>query len=254
MTKTAKHFGSRSSLKEGPVIYQREESLEDEEKLKKDLTLIELNQIFKLYLVKQGIRTTDISLLGQFSVIFNDARFAEWDSMSLTDQDLALTEIVQFPKVYDDLISKIGNIVGDTQVVKWVVKDAYQNAIDSYSHAAFLQRKYKNRYPGFKVIAFLSQAQQRMNLVVVDNGFGEMVVKPKKSFTGQTYDDDIIMKITNWIIQLFSGKKTKVKRQIAYTGGQGMALKKIEVELGLEYALHFFTTGAVFELKLKTFF
>ena len=80
------------------------------------------------------------------------------------------------------------------------------------------------------------------------------MVKPKKSFTGQTYDDDIMMKITDWIIRLFTKKEPKAKQQIAYTGGQGMALKKIKIELGLEYALHFFTTGAVFELKLKNYF
>jgi len=254
MTKPARKTASGFSLKEGPVIYQREESLEDAEKLKKDLTLAELNHVFKLYLGNQGIRTNDISILGQFSVIFNDTRFSEWDKLSLTEQDLALTEIVRLPEVYNELISKIGEIAGDKQVVKWIAKDAYQNAIDSFSHCAFVQQKYKNRYPGFKVILFLTQTQPGMKLVVVDNGFGELVVKPKKSFTGQTYDDDIMMKITNWIIGLFTRKKPSAKRQIAYTGGQGMALKKIEIELGLEYALHFLTTGAVFELKLKSYF
>ena len=244
----------RISLKEGPVIFQQEESLEDDEKLKKDLTLAELNHIFKLYLGNSGFRTDDISILGQFSVIFNDSRFAEWHSLSLTQQDTALSQIVLLPEVYEELIAKIGDIAGDKQIIRWIAKDAYQNAIDSFSHAAFTQRKYKNRYPGFKVIIFLTQTHQGMNLVVVDNGFGDMVVKPKKSFTGQTYDDDIMMKITNWIIGLFSGEKTKPVQHIAYTGGQGMALKKIKLELGLDYALHFFTSGAVFELKLKTYF
>lgn len=254
MTEPAKQTAVRSSLKEGPVIYQREESLEEDEKLKKDLTLAELNHIFKLYLGGSGIRTDDISILGQFSVIFNDTRFAEWHSKSLAEQDLALTEIVRLPKVYNNLITKVGEIAGDKQIIKWVVKDAYQNAIDSFSHSAFIQQKYKNRYPGFKVILFLTQVHQRMNLVVVDNGFGDLVVKPKKSFTGQTYDDDIMMRITDWVNGLFTGKKPKPKQQIAYTGGQGMALKKIKIELGLDYALHFFTTGAVFELKLRSYF
>ena len=254
MANPAKQSARWISLKEGPVIYQQEESLEDDERLKKDLTLAELNHVFKLYLGNSGFRMEDISILGQFSVIFNDKRFADWDSMGLKEQDLALTEIVRLPRIYDELILKIGEIAGDTQVIKWVVKDAYQNAIDSFSYSAFVQRKYKNRYPGFKVIIFLTQTQKGMNLVVVDNGFGDLVVKPKKSFTGQTYNDDIIMKITDWIIQLFTGQKTKAKQQIAYTGGQGMALKKIKIEFGLDYALYFLTTGAVFELKLKRYF
>jgi hypothetical protein len=254
MTKPARQTASGFSLKEGPVIYQREESLEDDEKLRKDLTLAELNHVFKLYLGNLGIRTNDISILGQFSVIFNDTRFSEWDKLSLSEQDLALTEIVRLPKIYTELISKVGEIAGDKQVVKWIVKDAYQNAIDSFSHSAFMQQKYKNRYPGFKVILFLTQIKPGMKLVVVDNGFGELVVKPKKSFTGQTYDDDIMMKISDWFIRIFTKEEPKQKQKIAYTGGQGMALKKIKIELGLDYALHFFTTGAVFELKLKNYF
>ncbi|MCB1831180.1 MAG: hypothetical protein H6964_03135 [Chromatiaceae bacterium] len=242
------------TLKEGPVIYQQEESLEDDERLKKDLTLAELNHVFKLYLGKLGIRTSDISILGQFSVIFNDSRFSHWHSMSLAEQDLALTKLVLLPPIYGELIEKIGELAGDKQVIKWVTKDAYQNAIDSFSHSAFVQQKYKNRFPGFKVILFLTQVPQGLNLAVVDNGFGELVVKPKKSFTGQTYDDDIMMKITDWIIRLFTKQERRAKQQIAYTGGQGMALKKIKIELGLDYALHFFTTGAVFELKLKNYF
>ena len=54
MSKPTKHNTSGFSLKEGPVIYQREESLEDDERLKKDLTLAELNHVFKLYLGKLG--------------------------------------------------------------------------------------------------------------------------------------------------------------------------------------------------------
>ncbi|MCB1753427.1 MAG: hypothetical protein KDI74_17055 [Gammaproteobacteria bacterium] len=254
MTKPARQTASGLSLKEGPVIYQQEESLEEDERLKKDLTLAELNHIFKLYLANQGIRTNDISIVGQFSVIFNDDRFATWDRLSLAEQDLALTEIVKLPEIYNELISKIGELAGDAQVIRWVAKDAYQNAIDSFSHSAYIQQKYKNRYPGIKIILFLTQVQKAMNLVVVDNGFGDLVVKPKKSFTGQPYDDDIMMKITDWIIRLFTKKEPQKRRQIAYTGGQGIALKKIEIELGLQYALHFFTTGAVFELKLKSYF
>ena len=254
MTEPAKQRAGRSSLKEGPVIYQQEESLENDERLKKDLTLAELNHIFKLYLGSSGIRTDDISILGQFSVIFNDTRFAEWHNMSLAQQDIALTELVKLPRIYGTLIEKIGELAGDKQVIRWVVKGAYQNAIDSFSHSAFVQRKYKNRYPGFKVILFLTQIEQGMKLVVVDNGFGELVVKPKKSFTGRTYDDDIMTRIGDWLITRFTGAQPKAKRQIAYTGGQGMALKKIQIELGLKYALHFFTTGAVFELKLRSYF
>jgi len=254
MTKSAIHPTSSISLKEGPVIYQGEESLGNEEKLKKDLTLAELNHVFKLYLGNLGIRVKDVSILGQFSIIFNDRRFAEWHIMDLSDQDQALTEIVQLPEVYNELISKIGQIAGDEQIIKSVVKDAYQNAIDSFSHAAFMQRKYENRYPGIKIIVFLNQIQQRMSLAVVDNGYGEMVEKPKKSFTGKTNDDDLAMKITDWIIRRFTGKRKNVEQQIAYTGGQGMALKKIEIEYRLEYALYFFTTGAVFELRLKAYF
>ncbi len=242
------------SLKEGPVIYQPEDSLLDEDRLKKDLTLGELNHVFKLYLSKRNTRLKDISILAQFSVIFNDPRFAGWRAMDRDAQDAALTELVRLPQVYDELIEKVGSTAGDSQIIKSVVKDAYQNAIDSFSHAAYIQEKYRNRFPGFKVILFLDQANRKLNLIVVDNGFGEKVVKPKKSHTGQRYDDDIFMRITDWVIRRFIEKEGPVEHRIAYTGGQGLGLKKIGIELGLDYELHFFSTGAIFELKLKSFF
>ncbi len=142
------------SLKEGPVIYQAEDSLLDEDRLKKDLTLAELNHILKLYLAKNNIRLKDISILGEFSVIFNDNRFSEWHGLSKGEQSNALSKIVILPDVYNELIGKIGALAGDAQIVSSVVKDAYQNAIDSFSHAAFVQQKYISRFPGFKIIIF----------------------------------------------------------------------------------------------------
>ena len=242
------------SLKEGPVIYQPKDSLLDEDRFKKDLTLGELNHVFKLYLGKRNIRLKDISILSQFSVIFSDHRFAEWRDIDRDAQDAALTELVRLPEVYDQLIEKVGATAGDAQIIKSVVKDAYQNAIDSFSHAAFMQQKYKNRFPGFKVILFIDQINQKLNLIVVDNGFGEKVIKPKKSHTGQRYDDDIVTRIIDWLIRRFVEKEGPVEHRIAYTGGQGLGLKKIGIELQLDYELHFFSTGAIFELKLKSYF
>ncbi|MCU7863010.1 MAG: hypothetical protein KZQ92_03425 [Candidatus Thiodiazotropha sp. (ex Lucinoma borealis)] len=91
-------------------------------------------------------------------------------------------------------------------------------------------------------------------LVVVDNGFGENVDKPKKSFLGEEIDDSIVNRITEWIFNKFEKNEKNIDHRIAYTGGQGMALKKIKIELDLDVDLYFFSTGAVFELKLKNFF
>ncbi|MEW8085098.1 MAG: hypothetical protein AB2823_05980 [Candidatus Thiodiazotropha endolucinida] len=70
MSRQSDHSKAAKSLKEGPVIYQSEDSLLDEDRVKKDLALAELNHIFKLYLAKKSSRLTDLSILGQFSVIF----------------------------------------------------------------------------------------------------------------------------------------------------------------------------------------
>ncbi len=254
MNNLAETFDPGLSLKRGPVIYQPEDSLLREDKLKKDLTLEEINHVFKLYLGKRNLRMEDISILGQFSVILSDPRFAKWHTMSKAEQDEALTELLQLPAVYDDLIAKIGGIAGDAQIIKSVVKDAYQNSIDSSSHAAFLQRKYLNRFPGFKVIVFLDQVRHGTILAVVDNGFGEKVAKPKKSHTGESYDTDIFMKLVDWIIRRFVEKEELADPRIAYTGGQGLGLKKIKIEFQLDHELHFFTTGALFELRLQNYF
>lgn len=243
------------SLKEGPVAYQSGDNLEEEERQKKNLTLGELNHVFKLYLAKKRLKMEDISILGQFSVIFNDPRFASWHTLSKAEQSDALTEIVVLPEFCHELIEKIGATAGDAQIISGVIKDAYQNAIDSFSHAAFIQQKYVNRFPGFKIILLLHQVDERMILVLIDNGFGKKVTKSKKTHTGQDYGDDVVSRFVDWLVRRYVEKEEgQVERRIAYTGGQGMALKKIEIELHLDVDLHFFTNGAIFELKLKNFF
>ncbi len=245
---------TRSTLKEGPVVYQAEDSLLDQDRRKKDLTLAELNHLFKLYLSKNTLKMEDISILGQFSVIFNDPRFAYWHTLSKPEQSDALGEIVILPEVCTELIEKIGTTAGDAQIIASVIKDAYQNAIDSFSHAAFKLQKYESYFPGFKVILFLDQMAEKMTLVIVDNGFGSKVTKPKKLHTGQEYGDDFISRFVDWVIRKYVEKEGDVEREIAYTGGQGMALKKIKIELRLDIEVHFLASGAVFELKLKNFF
>ncbi|MCP3869609.1 MAG: hypothetical protein GY703_16255 [Gammaproteobacteria bacterium] len=253
MNQTNQH-SRRPPLKSGPVIFQSEDNLLEEDKRKKDMTLSELNHVFRLYLTKKGLQMEDISILGLFSVIFNDPRFSRWHELSKSDQSNALTRLVVMPEVYDELILKIGATAGDAQIIKSVVKDAYQNAIDSFSHAAYVQRKYDNRFPGFKVVLFLDQIQHKLVLTLVDNGFGKKIIKPKKSHTGQDYGDDFVSRITDWLIRRYVEKEGPIEREISYTGGQGMAMKKLRIELGLNIDLHFLATGAIFELKLKNFF
>ncbi len=245
------------SLKEGPVAYQSEDGLLDEERRrqKKNLTLAELNHVFKLYLANKRIEIKDTSILIQFSVIFNDPRFAVWHTLDKTQQSNALSEIVVLPEFSHALIKKIGEAAGDAQIIGGVIKDAYQNAIDSFSHAAFIQQRYVDRFPGIKIILLLHQVEERMLLVVIDNGFGKKVAKPKKSYTGHDYSNDFVSRLVDWLVRKYVEKEEgHLERRIAYTGGQGMALKKIMIELQLDADLHFFTNGAVFELKLKNFF
>jgi len=248
------------TLKDGPVICQSEDFLpedvlSDEIKTKKDLTLAELNHVFKMYLQERGSRKKDVSLIGQFSVLYNNPRFSEWHKLSKSEQNESLSDLVLMPAVYDDLIKPIGVTAGDEKIIKGVVKDAIQNAIDSFSHAAFVQKKYITRFPGIKIILFMDQAGERMVLAVVDNGYGEKITKPKKSFTGEEYGDDFASRLVDWVVRRYFEKEGgEVRRDIAYTGGQGMAMKKLNIELKLDAEVHFLASGAVFELKLRNFF
>ncbi|MET0061896.1 MAG: hypothetical protein AB2603_05690 [Candidatus Thiodiazotropha endolucinida] len=254
MSRQSDHSKAAKSLKEGPVIYQSEDSLLDEDRVKKDLALAELNHIFKLYLAKKSSRLTDLSILGQFSVIFNDSRMAEWHCLNKREQNDALSELVVLPEVYKELIGKIGETAGDAQIISSIVKDAYQNSIDSFSHAAYIQQKYTSRFPGFKVILYLDQKRKHTVLLVVDNGYGKNVAKPRKSYLGEDMDNSLSNRIIEWCINKFGKSEDTVDRRIAYTGGQGMALKKIKIELNLDVNVHYLTTGAVFELQLSNFF
>ena len=249
-------YGERKrALKDGPVIFQLEDILPDEAREKKDLALAELNQVFKMYLRECGMRKKNISIIGQFAVIYNDPKFAEWHTLSKEEQSASLSEQVIMPPVYDELIAPIGATAGDERIVKSVIKDAVQNAIDSFSHAAFVQKKYVTRFPGIKIILFIDQVQERMVLAVVDNGFGEKIIKPKKNHIGEEYGDDFASRLVDWVVRRYFEKEDgEVRRDIAYTGGQGMALKKLKIELQLDTDVHFLASGAVFELKLKNFF
>ena len=249
-------YGTRGrNLKDGPVICQSEDLLSDEDRIKKDLTLAELNHVFKMYLQERGSRRNDISIIGQFSLIYNDPKFAEWHTLSKSEQSDSLSKQVIMPKVYGDLIGPIGKTAGDEQTIKSVVKDAVQNAIDSFSHAAFVQKKYITRFPGIKIILFMDQANERMVLAVMDNGYGAKITKPKKSYMGEEYGDDLAARLVDWIARRFFEKdEGEIRRDIAYTGGQGMAMKKLKIELQLDVEVYYLASGAVFELRLKNFF
>lgn len=255
MKEDSGHVSKGRSLKEGPVICQSENFLLEENRTKKDLALAELNHVFKMYLQERGTRKKDISIVGQFSVLFNDPKFAEWHTLSKSEQSDSLSDQVILPQVYDDLIKPLGTTAGDEKIIKGVVKDAIQNAIDSFSHAAFTQKKFITRFPGIKIILFMDQAREQMILVVVDNGFGAKITKPKKSHIGEEYGDDFASRFVDWLIRRFVEKdEGDIRRDIAYTGGQGMAMKKLSIELQLDVEIHFLASGAVFELRLKNFF
>ena len=245
----------KNSLKNGPVIYHPEDALIDEHKTKKNLTLAELNHVFKMYLQKSNLRHDDISILGQFSLIFNDPIFSLWHTLSKLEQSNTLSKLVILPQLYEELIMSIGATAGDAETIKSVVKDAYQNSLDSFSHAAFLQKKYANLFPGIKIILYVDQVSQLIVLTVIDNGYGEKILKPKKSFTGEECSDDIVSKLVDWIVRRYVEKEDQdVRRDIAYTGGQGLGLKKIKIELQLNVDVHFLISGAVFEIKLRNYF
>jgi len=89
----------------------------------------------------------------------------------------------------------------------------------------------------------------------MDNGYGEKITKPKKSHLGEEYGDDLPSRIVDWVIRKFVEKEEgEIHKEIAYTGGQGMAMKKLKLELQLDVDIHFLASGAVFELKLHNYF
>ncbi|MCG7957776.1 MAG: hypothetical protein JAY69_01785, partial [Candidatus Thiodiazotropha taylori] len=86
MKENINYFAEGRSLKDGPVICQSEDFLLEDNREKKDLTLAELNHVFKMYLQKRGIRKKDISIVGQFSLLFNDPKFSDWHTLSKSEQ------------------------------------------------------------------------------------------------------------------------------------------------------------------------
>ncbi len=61
--------------------------------------------MFKMYLKQRSIRKKDLTIVGQFSLLFNDPKFAEWHTLSKSEQSDSLSQQVILPQVYGDLIT-----------------------------------------------------------------------------------------------------------------------------------------------------
>jgi len=208
-----------------------------------------------MYLVGRGLPRSEVTILSQFSVVSKSLKFSIWHTLTKLQQSDALSTQVLMPSVYDELITMVGTTAGDAQIIKSVLKDTFQNSIDSFSHAAYLQKKYISRFPGIKVILYKDQINKLLVLAVVDNGYGRKIIKPRKSHTGEEFGDDFSLRFVDWLMRKFVKKKEgEIHSKIAYTGGQGMALKKIGIELRLDVEVHYLASSAVFDLRLKSYF
>lgn len=163
-----------------------------------------IERVFLDFLAVQKIAAADISLIDGFLFIFNETEFTKWHTLSWWDQRKLVREIkdhhlymqrahallsrsslAPYIDYSDDMVAR-----STDQEVKraWmrkrlVHKECFWNAIDSFSHAAYFQKKYQGLYPALCVLLckVVDWNGREFELVLgIDNGTGFLYKKKSR--------------------------------------------------------------------------
>jgi len=200
-----------------------------------------LRDLYARYLRSAKIKSECIAPTDCFYYILNIDDFSQWPQLSWWKQRAKL-QALRGDRFYLDRVGLLleksifrkyyaysDKMVRDSNnpAVKFAWnrkrlarKEAYWNALDSISHAAYFQKKYGKMYPGILVnLSALRTESGGINeiLVIVDNGAGREFKKKSKD-TGSLW---------------FLYKLWKVLRPkgVYYIGGMKLGLESISCEL-----------------------
>ena len=158
-------------------------------------------EVFRDFLAKKIITYDRISVKDGFLFVFNEPGFAKWETLNWWDQRkhvqaikdhqfyvershvlLAQSHLAPYMDYSDDMVAK-----STDQEVKraWmrkrlVLKECFWNAIDSFSHAAYFQKKYQELFPALCVLLcnVIDKNGNETELVLgIDNGIGFLYKK-----------------------------------------------------------------------------
>lgn len=200
-----------------------------------------LHDLQARYLRSAKIKSEHIAPIDCFYYILNADYFSQWSQLSWWKQRVKLQELREdgfylervdrlleksfFRKYYaysDKMVRDSGNpaVKFAWNRKRLARKEAYWNALDSISHAAYFQKKYDGMYPGILVsLSALRTETGAINeiLLIVDNGVGRKFKKKSKD-TGSLW----------FLYRLW---KILQPKGVYYIGGMKLGLESISCEL-----------------------
>jgi hypothetical protein len=197
--------------------------------------------VFRDFLAAREIPVERITLLDGFLFLFNEPFFSEWHRLSWWEQRgfiLALKDHQGFGVRAQRLLSKSSLAAymdySDPMVAKstepqvkraWMLKrlalkECFWNGIDSVSHAAYHQKKYRDMYPALCMLLCTvagNDGRQQEMFFGIDNGTGFLY--KKKSRESALFN----------LVRL--GWKCFFRRGVFYIGGLELGLIETESQL-----------------------
>ena len=200
-----------------------------------------IDRVFGDFLAAKGLTREHISILDGFLFAFNDRRFAGWHALNWWDQRTCIREIkdhalytgraqallarsrfAPYIAWSDDMVAKST----DPEVKRaWmrkrlVLQECFWNALDSFSHAAYFKKKYKDMFPALCVLlcTVIDKNGRETELVLgIDNGTGFLYKKKSR--------ESALLRLLYIICKCF------FRRGVFYIGGLELGLMETDGEL-----------------------
>jgi hypothetical protein len=178
----------------------------DTSKQRLSATRESISEVLWNFLISQDITGDRISVVDGFLFVFNEPRFARWHLLSWWEQR-QYTESIKDNKLYteranallaqshlapyisysDDMVAKSTDLEVKRAWMRkrLVLKECFWNAIDSFSHAAYFKKKYRDRkiFPALcLLLCNITDKNGRKSEVVlgIDNGTGFLYKKKSR--------------------------------------------------------------------------
>lgn len=153
--------------------------------------------VCRQYLIKRRYSPERIEILDSFYFIFNDVYFEKWSRIDWWGQRKILkrlqplelykgraAKLLAYSKYSEYFQYQVDRIPDDLPPLeayarrreRLFLKEAYENCLDSVSHAACFTDKYQGVLPAFLMMIF--KTGQTEEILLADNGIGRTFFKP----------------------------------------------------------------------------
>jgi hypothetical protein len=163
-----------------------------------------LGRLNSVFTSKYGINVNS-ELVDTFTVVFNNPSYLKWREFDYDQQKEVVKQMLDYGGYKYYLKKRRGKGLGKHNVnLYWnkFFRNTIDNAIDSFSNAAFNTDKYLDQYPA--VQSFVFNKGDKYVMVLLDNGIGEKFKKPELNLSEE-----------------YQGEPPY------YKGGAGLALRRV---------------------------